>query len=456
MKTRLAFGTIDSALAVASDGVLRACSRSILHADANDPVRFGTDAQHQRRLYPAKVSTTHWRDLRADLLRAEFRTRLWPFRGGDSRAPVDVRISVSAQHDVAALGVILAAARAENARVLGLHDAAALSVAAVGLRGVVLVLEIGLHHVAATRVIADGIESRRKAVAVRHGTGLLELHDAWMGLAREALVRRNRYDPLHDAAAEQRLEDSLLPAAAEAARAGVAHLEIPTTNDVARISLTRDQFGASGSSVLRNIAAVLREVRPPGRDLALVAPEWVWELPGLTAAFGDFAASRWVSMPTGVSTRAASLLEYDRDRDDATDESVIFHRGVPNDRAFEAATDAPRDPGSVPRRRTPPTHLNHAGVILALTPGTALPIGRDPGQSGLVLPDASAGISRLHCTLLCESDRVSLIDHARYGTLVNGERVVDRVSVHAGDRIRLGEPGVELELLAVGGRDGAA
>jgi hypothetical protein len=450
MTTRIALGIVDSALAVASDGVLRACSRSIVHADANDPVRFGTDAQHQRRLYPAKVSTTHWRDLRADLLRAELRTRLWPFRGGDSRARAELRISVSAQHDAAALGVILAALRAENAQVLGFHDAAALTVAAVGLRGTALVLEIGLHHVAATRVVADGLESRRKAVAVRRGTGLLELHDAWMVLAREALVRRNRYDPLHDAAAEQRLEDSLLPAAAEAARVGVAHLEIPTTADVARISLTRDQFGASGASVLRNIAAVLREVRPPGRDLALVAPEWVWELPGLTSAFGDFAASRWVSVPTGISARAASLLEFDPDHDDAHDESVVFHRGVPRDHAFEIATDAPRDPSSALRRRTPPTHLNHAGVILALTPGSVLPVGRDPGRGGLVLPNSSAGISRLHCTLLCEVDRVSLVDHARYGTLVNGERVVDRITVNAGDRIRLGDPGVELELLAVG------
>ena len=215
----------------------------------------------------------------------------------------------------------------------------------------------------------------------------------------------------------------------EAARVGVAHLEIPTAADVARISLTRDQFGASGASVLRNIAAVLRDVRPPGRDLALVAPEWVWELPGLTSAFGDFAASRWVSVPTGISTRAASLLEFDPDRDDTLADSVVFHRGVSKDHAFELATDAPRDPSSVPRRRTPPTHLNHAGVILALTPGAVLPIGREPGHGGLVLPDASAGISRLHCTLLCEADRVSLVDHARYGTLVNGERVVDRIKI---------------------------
>jgi pSer/pThr/pTyr-binding forkhead associated (FHA) protein len=48
---------------------------------------------------------------------------------------------------------------------------------------------------------------------------------------------------------------------------------------------------------------------------------------------------------------------------------------------------------------------------------------------------------------------VVLIDHSAFGTFVNGERVSERVRVHAGDRVRLGEPGVELALIAVS--DGA-
>ncbi|MEY3465531.1 MAG: hypothetical protein RL603_1129 [Pseudomonadota bacterium] len=451
MSARFALGTIDAALAVASDGILRSCARSILHADVNDPVRFGTDAQHQRRLYPATISTTHWRERRVDLIRAELRSRLWPYRGGDFATPFDIRIGVSAQIDSAGLSILLAAARAEGLRVLGFYDAAALSVAAVGLSGTVLVLEVGLHHVAATRVLADHLEARRRASAVRHGHGLLELHDAWMAMSRDALVRRNRYDPLYDASAEQRLEDTLLPAASEAARVGVAHLEIPTAHDVARISLTRDQFGASGAAVLRKITAVLREVRPPGRDLTLLAPEWVWELPGIAAAFTEFSACRWVSMPTGLSARFASSLDDDPESSD----TVIFHRSVPLHRPIEEPHEAPRESVVDLRPKIAPTHVQHAGVALPLTLETDLPIGREPGEGGLRLPDDLAGVSRLHCSLRRDGQVVTLVDHSRYGTLVNGERVIDRLTVLAGDRIRIGDPGVELSLLAVGERDGA-
>jgi pSer/pThr/pTyr-binding forkhead associated (FHA) protein len=49
-----------------------------------------------------------------------------------------------------------------------------------------------------------------------------------------------------------------------------------------------------------------------------------------------------------------------------------------------------------------------------------------------------------------DNGQIVLLDHSSFGTFVNGERVAERVRVHAGDRIRLGEPGVELALIAVG------
>jgi pSer/pThr/pTyr-binding forkhead associated (FHA) protein len=65
-------------------------------------------------------------------------------------------------------------------------------------------------------------------------------------------------------------------------------------------------------------------------------------------------------------------------------------------------------------------------------------------------------VSRLHCTLRAEAGRVVLVDHSRHGTWVNGERVAGRARLRAGDRLRIGEPGVQLELIAVGGGHGEA
>jgi pSer/pThr/pTyr-binding forkhead associated (FHA) protein len=41
-------------------------------------------------------------------------------------------------------------------------------------------------------------------------------------------------------------------------------------------------------------------------------------------------------------------------------------------------------------------------------------------------------------------------DHSRYGTFLNGERVAGEAELGAGDRLRVGTPGVVLELVAVG------
>jgi pSer/pThr/pTyr-binding forkhead associated (FHA) protein len=43
-----------------------------------------------------------------------------------------------------------------------------------------------------------------------------------------------------------------------------------------------------------------------------------------------------------------------------------------------------------------------------------------------------------------------VVDHSRYGTWLNDERVFGRATLRAGDRLRLGRPGVTLELITSG------
>jgi len=80
-----------------------------------------------------------------------------------------------------------------------------------------------------------------------------------------------------------------------------------------------------------------------------------------------------------------------------------------------------------------------------------LHIGLEPtGTRTLALSGAPPGVSRRHCCLVREGDAVLVRDSSRYGTFVNGERVTDSARLAAGDRLRLGTPGVELDLVMVG------
>ncbi len=47
-------------------------------------------------------------------------------------------------------------------------------------------------------------------------------------------------------------------------------------------------------------------------------------------------------------------------------------------------------------------------------------------------------------------------DHSTYGSHLNGERVAGRAALVAGDRLRLGSPGIEIELIAVVESDGTS
>jgi hypothetical protein len=78
--------------------------------------------------------------------------------------------------------------------------------------------------------------------------------------------------------------------------------------------------------------------------------------------------------------------------------------------------------------------------------------GGDPALAAdrrIALTGSSAGISRSHCTLARRDGNVFVRDLSRYGTFVNGERVDGEAVVGAGDRLRIGTPGIVLELVAV-------
>jgi len=81
-------------------------------------------------------------------------------------------------------------------------------------------------------------------------------------------------------------------------------------------------------------------------------------------------------------------------------------------------------------------------------------IGRRPDNDICLAYPAVSGAHAAIVTILEDSFLEDL--GSTNGTFVNGERVGGRVSLRAGDRLRLGSPGVECELVRVVDDDGAA
>jgi hypothetical protein len=455
----------DAAFAVARDGApLGAVTPSIVHADPADATRFGTLAADTVRRTPHRVSCGHWAAFGAGngtagkpgvsdgaaaraaftVACAELRQRVAPHVAPGDR----LRIAVPPALDADALGWVLAACREAALPVDGFHDAAALAVAALGLEGEVIVPAVGLTQTSATRIVVGEGEARRRAVRISRDAGLLAVQQRWLEMIAEAMVLRSRFDPLHEAASEQRLYDLLPTAAARATREGSATLELPAGAASCAVTLSRDQFAAAARPLTRALAASVDALRSDGVPPTVLLSETLLDLPGVVEALSALPGVRLYAMDADLVARAASAPTLAIDAAaEATAAEVPLRRGV----AVGATLGEARLVETAPEAaRTAPTHVLWRGSAIPLVPGTALEVGRAPAADGIRLDEGLAGVSRLHCTLRHGPEGVQVIDHAAYGTWLNGRRIAGRARLAAGDRLRIGDPGVELALIAVG------
>jgi hypothetical protein len=357
-----------------------------------------------------------------------------------------VWIAAPAHAQERGLSAMLAIARSLSLPVDGFVSAAVASVAALGLEGPAIVLELGLHHTAATSVDRDGPQARRRRTVLSERGGLMGFYQGWLELVGTTMVKRTRFDPLHDAATDQRLFDTLADWAREATREGSVKAVSTKGTERFEVTLTRDQFAQAGRSLHRQIVTLVHELRPAGAPVALIAPALIGDLPGLREELELFVGCELISVPDGHAAAAVSVLELPQR---APEEPVRLLRRLPC--TTHEAPSARVKLGETRTRSAPPSHLLLDGQVYALGEG-ALVLGRSPaGPRTIRLSEGLAGVSRRHCTLVPEGNEVVLLDHSSFGTFVNGERVAERVRVRSGDRVRLGDPGVEISLIAVSG-----
>jgi hypothetical protein len=453
--TAFAIELQDRALCLARDGQVLSCAPSAVFDGTPSGPATGTNAWRELRSRPMSTSSRHLGAVLAQravsaraesLLTAELRARLAEQRVSDGER---VWVVVPARFEPKGLEAVLGIARRLPLAVDGFIDSAVAEVASLDSARNAIVLELGLHHLAATAVDVEGGQARRRRSVLTERGGYIELHQTWLELISTTMVRRTRFDPLHDAATEQQLFDALPTLTREATGAGVATAVVTKGQERFEIALTRDQFAQAAEPIYRSIIALLHQLRPAGASVDIVVPAIVGELPGLRPMLEEFVGCELVSTPDGSAAAAVSLLELP-ERPPEQD-AVRLLRRIP---LKAAAAGATREALGQRRSGGPaPSHVLFDGRAYSLT-ADALVVGRAPEPAStrpvITLPDGLAGVSRRHCTFVHDGNELVLLDHSTFGTFVNGERVQERVRIHAGDRVRLGEPGVELALIAVG------
>jgi len=348
--------------------------------------------------------------------------------------------------DLASLGELLAQLRATGHAVRGFVDRATLLAAWCELSPL-LVLGLERQRVSISLAArAAGAAALLRQVSLPGGERALLA--AWLELARATLVQQTRFDPLHDQSHESRLRAELPRLAAGAQRDGQAGITIDAATGSLQLTLTRDQFAVAAQPVLRPLAHAVQSLVAANDAATLLIPAALLEVPGIDATLAAAHGARLLRLDPEVITRALHLLPFE---------------GAAPSGAVPYRTQLPLLVETAPADALPPvqlrglergimaTHVVYAGRAQPLTPA-GLVLGRDPGESGLRLPEGVAGLSRRHCTLRRESARSQIIDHSTYGSWLDGARVRGRALLSAGSTLRLGEPGVELQLVAIAGQ----
>ena len=373
----------------------------------------------------------------ADLVYAQ----LAAIAASERLAGAPVLLAVSSAYSLEELQLLLGIAAAARLEVAGVVDAAVAATAALPSLARALYLDLEMQRALLVELVR-GADLRRGRVDVSRAVGLRAYEDAFAQLIARALVAATRFDPLHQAPTEQLLYDQLAGwvAGAAAAADGAAPVVIEYGGLRHEARLTAAQLEAAAAPLTAELVRLVHSARRAGEAVTLYLTARVAGLPGLAAALAQLRDCEVVVLPPGAAgagalTHAAAI---------AAGELALVSRVEAGAALLRAAT-----PRAAQERGAAPTHVVYQGRAQALTAEPLL-VGREPGaRRALIVGGAIAGVSRSHCSLVARGGETVLEDHSRHGTFLNGERVQRRARLAAGDRIRLGTPGVELELVRI-------
>jgi hypothetical protein len=437
---------VDAALVAVRKGAAAASSPGVALLDPAG-LLVGAPAAAAARLQPVLASDRFWSDLsteslarrdpplsHADLAHAHLAS-LWQDIAEDGDTAV---FAVPGSMRLHQLGLLLGIARRVGIPVAGVVDAAVAACADLPARASVMHLDVQFHQAVLTELQGATV-LRRRRVEIAPRAGLKAIYTAWAQLVSEALVRRTRFDPLHQAATEQQLHERLpewLDALSDRETVDVA---IDTEAGSFAATLRREQFTLAAEAWYAQLADLVHAGHHADAATTLALSARAALLPALGGRLASLPGLEEIALPVTAAAAAAAAHAAEIGPAEPPALAIALARS-------HAAASGRRRSESAARA----THVILDGRAHAIDEHP-LVIGLGAGAGRRIeLGGAGAGISRSHCTLVRRNNQVVVRDHSRYGTFVNGERVDGELPLGAGDRLRVGSPGVVLELVTVG------
>jgi hypothetical protein len=428
----------------------------------DDTTLTGDAAVERIRLNPLLAHTDFWRGLStaeltrpsrlarttADIAFAQAEHLLGPHKSeGES-----VLLAVPGGYSREQLPLLLGVINETGVRVAGLVDAALAACSLEPAPARILHLDLELHQAILTVLEysggdRSGLKRSRYEIVLRHGQ--LDLNQTVRQFIAETFIRKTRFDPLHDATTEQRLVGQVPTLLAQLREQEQTVVSMQFGDRPLEVEIERAQVIAALEPHYVELLRLVQSARVAGMQIQLRLAPRIAAYPGLLERFGSLRDCEVRLLPRGAAAMGTLQYEATISRPDAL--ALVYH--LPIARAAGGETTAEPEATPTPLR---PTHLLFQGRAWRISDQPLL-IGWsvDAQRRALVLPSSSPGVSRSHCTVVRRNGAVMIEDHSTYGSYVNEERVAGRTALTVGDRLRLGSPGVTLELIQLVNDDGA-
>ncbi len=422
-------------------------------------VLTGEAAARQAKLQPQRSYHRYWQDLvadpigrphraqlsNADLAFEQLRTLLGEAADPERR----LIIAVPAGYTREQLGLLLGIAAEAGVAETGLVDAALAACALSPVPVHVMHLELHRHRVVATTVEREGRGARRARFELDGGWGWQRLEQRCIEVVAGNFVRQTRFDPLFRAQTEQMLADGVLGWLQALHTDEVVPISLSVGSDTPQTEFTRAQWRTAAEPCFIALLQLVQSARPAGQALELRLGRRAQALPGLVARLQELNSCTVTLLAEGAS--ALGALHHHAAILRGAEPALVCQLPLQQQAGEERG---PESAQAWPDRSA--THVVCGGRAWPLrseplTVGTQVP----EGQRALQLPSGLPVVSRVHCRLLLREGTACIEDLSSYGTFVNEQRVHGRAALQRGDRVRLGSPGVVLEMIQMADEDAA-
>lgn len=416
----------------------------------NEQLSLGNAAYDQARIKPRRIQRHFWSNLEtkplgdrgfehlsaADLVSRQLE-QIWRQSGSGGK---QLAVAVPSYMETDHLSLLLGIAAELKVPIVALVDAAVAATRREYKGAVPVHVDLSLHSALLTRIAQAG-QAQAERSDIVDGSGVLALYDVWIRAIAEAFVRQSRFDPLHTAETEQLLFDKLPGWLAAAATRDTVSLEVQYRDIDHAAEIDSLELVAAAAPIYHGIVGGVRALYRADETPALQLSDRVARLPGLADILQARVGGDVFLLEAGAAARG--LLARWRETE-AGEGVVSLVRRLPWDQAAVEIQPRAIVPGG-----GRPTHLLLDSTAYAID-DKPLTIGSQPanGERWLDLQGDMPGVSRRHCTLQLENTQCVVRDYSRYGTFLNGHRIDGSAILQIGDRIRIGTPGVELQLIS--------